>query len=254
MATRPTAAEIRDTIESDILTGRLPVGASLQSERALAYAHGVSRPMVREALRNLAGRGLIEISPGRGTFVKEVTGFGRLNSVDVMRDSTARQLVEARVILESQTSRLAAARATEREIEIMGATLERLTLSAKAVERGRLDLAFHLTIARASHNPVLEAMLRSIAPLMVELMMRSIGDGTTAKLSHPRHQECLDAIRRGDGDAAESAMVAHLRVADSSYGEGYDELLDVAAGRYARSLVEDYGSLDALIKAVLQPT
>ncbi len=254
MAARPTAAEIRDAIESDILTGRLPVGATLQSERALADANGVGRPMVREALRNLAGRGLIEISPGRGTFVKGITGFGRLNSIDVMRESTARQLVEARVILESQTSRLAAARATEREIEILSATLERLSLSAEAIERGRLDLAFHLTIARASHNPVLEAMLRSIAPLMVILMMRSIGDGTTSKLSHPRHQECLDAIRRGDGDAAERAMVAHLRVADTSYGEGYDELLDVAAGRYARSLVEDYGSLDALIEAVLQRT
>ncbi len=251
MAPRPTAADIRDAIESDILTGRLPVGATLQGERALASAHGVSRPMVREALRNLAGRGLIEISPGRGTFVKGVTGFGRLDSVDVMREATARQLVEARVILESQTSRLAAARATEREIEIMSAALERLSQSTEVVERGRLDLAFHLTIARASHNPVLEAMLRSIAPLMVELILRSLGDGTTAKLSHPRHQECLDAIRRGDGDAAEEAMVAHLRVADTSYGEGYDDLLDVAASRYARSLVEGYGSLDALIEAVL---
>ncbi len=252
MATRPTAADIRDAIESDILTGRLPVGATLQGERMLASAHGVGRPMVREALRSLAGRGLVEISPGRGTFVKGVTGFGRLDSVDLMRESTARQLVEARVILESQTCRLAAVRATELEIEVMAATLKRLSMSMEAVERSRLDLAFHLTIARASHNPVLEAMLRSIAPLMVELMMRSIGDGTTAELSHPRHQECLEAIRHQDGDAAERAMVAHLRVADVSYGEGYDDLLDVTAVEHARTLVRDYGSLDALVKAVLQ--
>lgn len=248
---RLSPADVILGIESEITSGRLPLGSMLPGERALALAYGVSRPLVREALRNLVGRGLLEVRPGRGTFVTGVTGFGRLDSGDLMRQSTARQVVEARTILESQAARLAAERASEHEISLMAATLERLEASVTPVERGRLDLAFHLTIARASRNPVVEAMLRSVAPLMVELMVRSIGDGTTARLSHPFHRECLEAIKARDGDRAEAAMAAHLRVADMSYGEGYDDPLAATTTRYAQSLVEDYGSLDALVEAVL---
>lgn len=252
MPDRLSLVDVIDSIASDIVTGRFATGAALPGERALASSLGVSRPLVREALANLAGRGLVEISPGRGTFVKSVTGFGRLDSIDLMRYSTARQVVEARVILESQAARLAAERATPAQIELMTAALDRMDSSRDPVERGRLDLAFHLTIARASHNPVIEAMLRSIAPLMVQLMMRSIGDGTTASLSHPLHYECLNAIRDRNPEEAEKAMIKHLRVADASYGEGYDDLIDVAAARYAQSLVERYGSLEALVAAVLK--
>jgi GntR family transcriptional regulator, transcriptional repressor for pyruvate dehydrogenase complex len=215
--------------------------------------YDVGRPLVREALHNLTARGLLEVSPGRGTFVRSVTGFGRVDFVDLSRNATARQVVEARVTLEGQAARLAAERAHESQIALMQAALERLALSKNPVERGQLDVAFHLTIARASGNPVIEAMLGSIAPLMVQLMMRSIFDGRTASRSHPLHLECFEAIRARDPDAAERAMVAHLRVADETYGEGYDEPLDLETAVFAKSLISDYGSLDALVTAVLRP-
>ncbi len=253
MAMRRSVQDVIDAIEAQILSGRLPVGAALPGERSLASQYDVGRPLVREALQNLTARGLIEVSPGRGAFVRSVTGFGRVDSVDLSRNATARQVVEARVTLEGQAARLAAMRANDSQIELMGAALERLASSTNHVERGQLDVAFHLTIARASGNPVIEAMLGSIAPLMVQLMMRSIFDGRTAERSHPLHVECYEAIRARDPDAAERAMIAHLRVADDTYGAGYDEPLDMDTAVFAKSLISDYGSLDALVSAVLRP-
>jgi GntR family transcriptional regulator, transcriptional repressor for pyruvate dehydrogenase complex len=252
MATqRISVDQLVDLLETEILSGRLVDGATLPSERALSTEYGVGRPLVREALRSLASRGLVETSPGRGSYVHAGGRFGPLDSVHLARHATARQVVEARVSLESQTAGLAAERATPAQIELLAALLDRIGASKDPVERSRLDLAFHLSIARASNNPVLEAMLASIAPLMVQLMMRSIGDGRTAERSHPLHLECLEAIRASDSIGASAAMAAHLKVADHTFGEGYDDPIQLGASNYARSLVNDYGSLDALVAAVV---
>jgi GntR family transcriptional regulator, transcriptional repressor for pyruvate dehydrogenase complex len=248
---RPTVDQLVDLLETEILSGRLESGASLPSERTLSTDYGVGRPLVREALKSLASRGLVETSPGRGTYVHRGGRFGPLDSVHLARHATARQVVEARVSIESQTAGLAAERATPEQIELLVTLLERVGSTRDPVERSRLDLAFHLSVARASNNPVLEAMLASIAPLMVQLMMRSIGDGRTAEQSHPLHWECLEAIRSSDRASASSAMEAHLRVADLTFGEGYDDPIQLGASNYARSLVTDYGSLDALVEAVV---
>jgi GntR family transcriptional regulator, transcriptional repressor for pyruvate dehydrogenase complex len=251
---RLSVDQLVDLLETEILSGRLPTGAALPSERNLSTEYGVGRPLVREAIRSLASRGLVETSPGRGTYVHRGGRFGPLDSVHLARHATARQVVEARVSLESQTAGLAAERATPEQIELLTTLLERVGSTRDPVERSRLDLAFHLSVARASNNPVLEAMLASIAPLMVQLMMRSIGDGRTAERSHPLHWECLDAIRASDRVAASAAMEAHLRVADDTFGDGFDDPIQLGASNYARSLVTDYGSLDALVEAVVGAT
>jgi GntR family transcriptional regulator, transcriptional repressor for pyruvate dehydrogenase complex len=250
---RLSVDQLVERLETEILSGRLPDGATLPSERTLSTDYGVGRPLVREALRSLASRGLVETSPGRGSYVHAAGRFGPLDSAHLARHATARQVVEARVTIESQTAGLAAQRATPAQVDLLAALLERVGTTTEPVERSRLDLAFHLSIARASQNPVLEAMLASIAPLMVQLMMRSIGDGHTAERSHPLHWECLDAIRSSDEAGASAAMAAHLKVADDTFGEGYDDAIQLGASNYARSLVSDYGSLDALIAAVVGP-
>jgi GntR family transcriptional regulator, transcriptional repressor for pyruvate dehydrogenase complex len=248
---RPSVDQLVDLLETEILSGRLATGETLPSERSLSTQHGVGRPLVREALRSLASRGLVQTSPGRGTYVHRSGRFGPLDSVHLARHATARQVVEARVSIESQTAGLAAERASGEQVTLLYELLERISATRDPVERSRLDLAFHLTIARASNNPVLEAMLASIAPLMVQLMMRSIGDGETAVRSHPLHSDCVDAIRAGNRAAASAAMEAHLRVADVTFGEGYDDPIQLGASNYARSLVTDYGSLDSLVEAVM---
>lgn len=249
--TKLSVADLVQLIETGIISGDFPLGEALPGERSFATTYSVGRPLVREAIQSLAARGLVEISPGRGTFVKQVTSFGQFDAVGLAMHSTPRQVVEARVTIESQTTRLAAARATDVQLGLMEAALDRMEHASDQVERVSLDMAFHLTIARASNNPVLAAMLASIAPLMAQLIMRSIADGHTAGRANPLHRKCLEAIRAGDADLAEEVMVSHLRVADSTFGSDYDEQLDTTTSLHARQLVASYGSLDALVAAVL---
>lgn len=250
------ARELSDRIEADILAGVFAVGNSLPSERELASTHGIGRPLVREVLSALATRGLVETLPGRGTFVRETAGFGALDQVRLshQRRTTARQLVEARVVIETATARLAAANATPSHIKLMEAALTRMDTDVSVLESVRLDITFHLAIARASSNPILEGMLGSMATLAIQLMLRSISDGRTAEQSKGYHWVCWEAIRDGDAVAAAKAMEDHLLVAVHTYGKAYDEPLDLTANSGARSILREYGSLDALISAVLRPT
>src|ERR671921_226020 len=90
-------AELVNRLASEITSGRLPVGARLPSERQLAERLKVSRPVVREVLRSLEERGLIEVSPGRGAFVRGLRGADVVGPLDTIyrRKATPRDLVEA---------------------------------------------------------------------------------------------------------------------------------------------------------------
>ncbi len=247
-------SDLVDAIESDILAGRIEPGTALPGERQLAARHNVGRPLVREAIRSLAARGMLDIQPGRGTFVVVGTSLGRFDATELSTRATPRQIAESRIILEGQAARLAAERATPADIELLESFLLEIDHTTDPVARARLDVAFHLTLARASGNPVIEAMLASVAPLMVKLMLSSIGDGRTADASYPMHRRCLDAVRDGDPDRAQAEMVAHLTAAaDRAPTSGYDEPLDITNSVYARDLVGDYGSVDRLVEAVLSP-
>ena len=251
----PKRISVKDLIqllEIGIMSGKHEAGSLLPSERSLAATYQVGRPLVREALRSLAGRGLVQISPGRGAFVRDAEEFGQFSSIGVARRTTPRQVVETRIALESPAARLAAKHASPDQVELMETTLKGLVEATDSITQVRLDLAFHLTIARSSQNPLLAGLLHSLAPLMVQLMMRSIWDSWTAKRSGPKHQECFEAIKQGDGTRAANAMASHLRVAEDTFGEEYDSPLDVTTSIHAQTLVAKYGSIDALVAAVLE--
>src|SRR5438876_401286 len=96
-----TRSDVAAQLEAEVLSGGLEDGAKLPSERELALRLGVSRPLVREALRSLAERGLVEISPGRGTFVRTASmaeAVRPLGSHYLRQKITARHLLEVRMI------------------------------------------------------------------------------------------------------------------------------------------------------------
>ena len=112
-----------------VLSGELAPGSRLPSERQLALDFGVSRPIVREALRSLVERGLIDIEPGRGAFVHGDTGPRRFPPLDLeyrRRGTTARQLSEARLMLEMEAAALATEHADEDDLSNMEMALKRL--------------------------------------------------------------------------------------------------------------------------------
>jgi len=246
----PNPRRISEAIADDIVSGRLRPGEQLPSERALAARYGVGRPLVREALRSLGELGLIETHAGRGTFVRPSAGASVHRPVGLAirrRGVTAAQLSEARISLESEAAGLAAERATGVDIERIEDALRALD-GAQGIIHVQRDLAFHLAIAAAAHNPVIEMMLESIAPLTVGLMVRSAGDPKVMRRSQPYHGICLEAIRRHDRAAARAAIAAHLSVAQELYGDDFERSVDSLALR----AMEERGVMASLEDVVTQ--
>jgi len=241
------------TLAERVLSGELKANDRLPSERQLAVQFGVSRPVVREALRALVERRLIEVEPSRGAFVRGDTGPSRLQPLGVeylRRGTTARQLSEARLMLETEAAARATEHATAADLATLRAALERLEASANPLERVRNDLAFHAALVAASHNPVIETMFASIQGLTVELMVRSAGDAEIVRKSAPYHRLAYQAVVDQDGVAARAAIQAHLSIAASTYGDDYDQSLDATAARALR-LIGSGAGLEEFLSSVL---
>lgn len=244
---------ISSALAEQVLSGELAAGDRLPSERRLALEFGASRPMVREALRSLIERGLINVEPGRGAFVLGDMATRRLQPLDLeyrRRGTTARQLSEARLMLETEAAALATEHADADDLAALGVALERLEASPTPLDRVRNDLAFHAALVRASHNPVIQTMFLSIQGLTVELMVRSAGDAEIVRQSAPYHRIAYEAIRDRNAVAARAAMQAHLSIAASTYGEDYDRSLDTTASRALR-LIGSGAGLEEFLRAVV---
>jgi GntR family transcriptional repressor for pyruvate dehydrogenase complex len=150
-------------------------------------------------------------------------------------------------MLESTAAGLAAERATEDDLERIDAALTRFDRATTIVERARYDLVFHLAIAQAAHNPVIETMFGSITSLTVDLMLRSLSDRAVTDASVPLHAEIARAIRARNPERARQAMFEHLTVASRFYGEDYEESLESMAQRHLSRLLEPGSTLDALM-------
>jgi GntR family transcriptional repressor for pyruvate dehydrogenase complex len=226
-------------LENLIVGGTWPAGTKLPSERALCQHFGLSRPVVREALRRLEERGLIEVHAARGSFVLRLSAADATRRLDTLyrrTGVTARQLVVARTMLECESAALAATNATSEAREQIREVLAAHERAEDLDHRARLDVAFHEAIARASGNPVLHIMFSSIRPLVLGLVLRSLSDRKIRQVGEPYHGKILDAILAGDAETARAAMLEHITLALSFYGDDLDQpLAQVLADRSAMS-------------------
>lgn len=197
-----------------IADGRLRPGDKLPPERALAAALGVSRTSVRDAIRTLAVAGLLEPRQGEGTVVRELSTehlLAPIASALVARRDLLADLIAVRKMIEPPLAREAARRAPPDEVRQMAAILAR---QAARIEAGGLaveeDTAFHDLIARAARNQVALRVVDVLMDLARESRERALQVRGRPQRSLRGHRAILDAIRRGDGTAAERAMLAHL--------------------------------------------
>lgn len=232
MSTRQVMAPLRKAevvadIERRILAGEFEPGERLPSERHLCGEYGVSRPVIREALAGLVERGLVDIHAGRGTFVREVAVDDlsqQLTRAATRTGITARDLVDARVMLECTAAELAARRAPHDADKVLDA-LEMHERAVALDERVNTDLAFHEAIAAASGNPVIALMFGSIRGQVHALMLRSHSDRKVRQLGDPIHREIADAIAAGHAKKARQAMAKHLELALELFGDDLDRPL-----------------------------
>lgn len=205
-----------EQIERRILTGELKVGDRLPSERELGEQLGVSRTVVREAVKALRQKGLVEIQPGRGTFVTNSTSRAMRHSLSLLMKiggaEGSANLVEVREIIEPEIAALAAARTSEEHIAAMRDAVA--TMDATLHDRDKFieaDLDFHLALAEATRNALIPILIDSIVELLREQRERIFRVEGGPQRGQIHHKGILDAIVRRDPEAARKAMRDHLR-------------------------------------------
>jgi GntR family transcriptional regulator, transcriptional repressor for pyruvate dehydrogenase complex len=208
--------QIVKQIEDSIERGELKEGDQLPAERELALQFGVSRTAVREAVKALREKGLVEAYPGRGTFITSETSNSIRLTFDRMiksgpRDGTL-HLVEVREILEPEIAALAAKRVTEENLnelrEAIGIMDGAKTDPHSYIEA---DLDFHLALAEAAANPLILSLIDSIVGVLREqrLSIFKVEGGPERGQYH--HKRILEAVENHDSSGARDAMRAHLR-------------------------------------------
>jgi len=207
--------QIVQQIEQRIVSGELKVSDQLPSERELAEQFGVSRTAVREAIKTLHEKGLVEILVGRGTFIANGTPDVVRHTLNLLMkvDSTKGflNLVELREIMEPEIAALAATRITDEYISAMQEAMDKMEAAMDNVEEFvEADLDFHLALAEATQNPIIPALLDPIIELMREQRILITIIKGVAQHGQYNHKIIIDAVKRGDPDAAREAMRHHL--------------------------------------------
>jgi GntR family transcriptional regulator, transcriptional repressor for pyruvate dehydrogenase complex len=209
------STEIIDHFEEQVLLGKLAAGQRLPTEQELGERFAVSRTVVRDAMRTLAARGLIEVRQGVGITVASSrdTSLGEALAMMLMRSNiTMGDVLDAREALETQLVPLAARNATVSDVDRLAQRFDRF---ASAVGRGNhpetqiAHLDFHLALVDAIDLPALELLLR---PLGEVIVISSLPPRSNAPelWDVGLHQDILEAVRTGDERAAEDAMRAHF--------------------------------------------
>jgi len=208
--------QLADRIRHQILEGQITTGDRLPNERQLAEQFGVSRTVVREALKALKQEGLVEVRPGLGTFVVDATGealtqtFGLMMSLG-SKDRLA-DIVEIRELLEPEIAALAALRATEDDLLHLRRALESMDQNITEIEEyTQEDHAFHLALARATQNAIIPRLIAPIVDLLQELRKQiALVEGARER-GQVHHHKIFAAVRKHNSQAARAAMQAHLK-------------------------------------------
>lgn len=206
--------EIAEIISEQIISGKYPANTFLPPEPVLCKQMGVSRTVVREAIKHLESGGFVHISRGIGTKVLEARqeSISRPLKIFLRRKSNSLQdLLELRKILEVAIAALAAERRTpenlrlmERAIQVMS---ERPDQPAGYVDA---DLDFHVEIARATQNPTFSIILDPLRDLLRESRAASFSGPRMAETRMRQHKKILETIRKRDVAGARQAMSQHL--------------------------------------------
>jgi GntR family transcriptional repressor for pyruvate dehydrogenase complex len=210
---RRLSDKVADMMLETILSDRLQVGDRLPSERELGEQFGVSRTVIREAIRALVTKGVIDVRSGSGLRVAAVDANAVSESMSLfLRGGTLdfEKVHEVRAVLEVHLAGLAAERATDDDVAQLRGIHERMQSETADVEAAaRDDLEFHRAIARATHNELFLLLMDSIGSSLIDIRRENLGSGS-APMTLSQHESILEAIAAHDPDAARTAMRIHL--------------------------------------------
>lgn len=226
---------VADAILERIQSQRLRPGDALPSERELGKQFGVSRTVIREAIRALEAKGLLEVKTGSGVRIVSVDSDRVRESIGHYVSATVpgyASVAEVRLVLEVAAAGLAAERATDEDLETMRTSLEQMARALKYVERSaEADLDFHRALAYATHNDLFLILHDSIGDALATARRETLAAGhQERKLVLEAHWRILDAVAAHNRPAAEAAMREHLERVTAAW-QLTSAGADVTAGR-----------------------
>ncbi len=210
------AQRVERELERLIVESRLGPGERLPSERELAAQFGVSRTVVREAVRALAAKKLVDVNVGRGTVVRAPSAESAAESMKLLLMMQAgaagvEKVSEVRHIIENEIAALAAARRTDDDLRSLTAIVEEARQHLDAPEVYiKSDVAFHAALARATQNELFLVILDSIVEVMIEVRLLTLRVPGITSLALSYHERIFEAVEAGDPEAARMAMDAHM--------------------------------------------
>lgn len=206
--------DVADRLTDMIVSAEYPEGSLLPPERQLCEQMGVSRTVIREAIKSMETQGLVQIDRGRGTVVREPQ-YGMLgDSLKLLlrrRGDRVRHLIEMRKILEVGVAALAAERRTEMNLTAMERCLAVMRQNpGKPEGYVDADVQFHVEIAQATQNPALLVLLEPLSELLRESRVQTYCGPQMVKLRLKQHEQIFKMIRIQDVQGARTAMSDHL--------------------------------------------
>lgn len=214
----PLSQTVARQLQKMIQSGELPKSERLPSQRALAEKLGVSRPSLREALMTLETLGLIQTQAGRGTYVTDPKE--RAHSEDTQwrysDDYDMAHVFEVRLLLEGQLARHAAETSTLDDIAVLKDATDQMEAAWERedlIVNVEADQAFHQHIAGKSRNPLLLQTYSSLSNMLTETQRQPIPFTALDRMadSIAEHRAIITAIHGRDANAAEQAMITHIR-------------------------------------------
>lgn len=221
-ASAPLTKVARSTLTSDIyaqlvahlINGIWSEGQRIPPERELGVQLGVGRTSLREALKALEIMGMIETRLGDGTYVcnrSEFLSRPLLWAIMGSDSSDASELIEARRFIEAELVTLASSRATPGDMKVIGDYMDEMELHlGDPVAFQEADINFHLAVAKAAHNRILQNALHLIRNLMQQWIGRALTGQGVPEAALEQHKQIFLAIAKRNPERARAAMCAHL--------------------------------------------
>ncbi len=207
--------QVVEQLRAHIIDGDFRAGGELPPEASLCERLGVSRTVVREAMRSLRAQGLVEVSQGKRPRVRPVDPQTAIDGLSIMlRRSNASllHLVELRLPLESEVAAIAARRRNDAQIAEMERSIIELREAPDLRSRAIADLRFHTVLAEATANPIFQLVLQTMLALQWESRLKTI-KSSSAAVAADWHDRILNAVRRGDAALARQEMIGHVEAA-----------------------------------------
>lgn len=220
-----TSEEVVMRLREMIHRGELRSGDRLPPERDLAKLLGVSRPTLRAGIRSLSAVGVLQSKQGAGTFVVEADASPALDSNPLrllasLNGFSSAEMFEARLSLEMAIAGLAAERATGDHLAAMAEELAEMFATLDEPEEFLVhDMRFHQTIATASGNRILTALMNMVASILFDVRSKTVHLAHDLKESADMHRLIYRSIREGKSDGARNAMRDHLILAQKAQAE-----------------------------------